>query len=130
MKTTILLTILFCIGVCLGSDFSIINQGVKINVYSQLQTNWFYHTNTFEAYYQWDNETNNSGPHVYTFFDNNSIMLVGVITSNNICDIFYNNQLKGTTTLSSNKLGRLEIKSSTQTVYTTNYMTGKHSRLQ
>lgn len=104
----------------LGADFTVMHQGVSMNVRTVLQTNWSYYTNTFDAYYGWCDGSNGMSSGIKTF--PREVTLVGVVSSNSICDVIYQRDVKSSTVLSSNMIGYYLITSRTQVVQETNFL--------
>lgn len=98
-----------------------IGEKFKLITYSNMETNYIYKTNYFPAYYGWGDETN--GVRLFERRGN----LTGVVTSNNICKIYYDEKYMQAIT-NSVILGEINIISKTNIIYITNYFEYKFSR--
>ena len=99
---------------CFGQS---ITNSLDVQTYSEVTTNWGYVTNSFDIYYGVGNDTNN----IYTVTHDHPDAYVGTVTSNNICNVFYDKQLKSSFILSSKKIEMIKVVWENKTIYTTNY---------
>jgi len=104
---------------CLGGDvtFTSTDKQLQVKYYSLVQTNWAYQTNFIEAYYGWDGQGG-----IMTFQRTPNI-LVGTVTSNNLCDVtFYDSTLRSNL-LRQTTIGKINVTWETNIVAKTNYTT-------
>lgn len=93
---------------------------VSTQTYSQVRTNWNYHTNSFEVHHGFGGQIATE-----TITRDYADAFIGTITSNTFCDVFYNNSKRQTILLSSNVVGEIKITWQTNVVYTTNFIKNK-----
>lgn len=96
---------------------NIVTNNLEVQTYSEVTTNWEYVTNSFDVYYGVGNDTNN----IYTITHDHPDAYVGTVTSNNICNVFYDRQLKSSFVLNSKKIMEIKVVWENKTIYTTNY---------
>jgi hypothetical protein len=120
MKSIKYLAVMLLAGVnCFGGDLhqiSIPSEKVDVKIYSQLQTNWGFYTNSFEVECGWGTNTEKQ-----MIMEKQASAYIGTVVSNNICDLTYDGQIKNSTVLNSKEIGKIEITWKDKTIFNTNY---------
>ena len=94
-----------------------VTNNLEVQTCSEVTTNWRYITNSFDVYYGVENDTNN----IYTITHDYPDAYVGIVTSNTICNVFYDKQLKSSFVLDSKKIMKIKVIWENKIIYTTNY---------
>ena len=92
---------------------------LKAVVYTEVNTNWDFVTNTTSATWQW-NSNGPAGVNTMYFTDDHPSAYVGVITSNNFLNVYYNGKLISNKLLETKTIGKIEITWEQKTLYYTN----------